>query len=44
MTAEGEDADIVRQVFAAREVASLAEAGKAEPEDVTETLEGLRDI
>jgi hypothetical protein len=44
VTAEGEDPDIVKQFNAAREVARLAARGQAEPEDVADAIEGLREI
>jgi hypothetical protein len=44
VTAEGEDADITRDFFAAREVADLAEAGTADPGDVAAALENLREL
>jgi hypothetical protein len=44
VTVQGEDPDIVRDFLAARDVASLAGAGDAEPEDVAIALENLREI
>jgi hypothetical protein len=44
VTAEGEDADIIRDYLAARELAEAAERGSADAEDVEVALEDLRDI
>ena len=44
MTAEGDDAEIIRSFEAAREIARLAEAGDADPGDVGAALENLREI
>ena len=44
VTVQGEDPDIVRDFLAARDVANLAGAGDAEPEDVAIALENLREI
>ena len=44
VTAEGDDADIVRDFLAARELAASAETGGADPEDVEVALEDLREI
>jgi hypothetical protein len=44
VTAGGDDADIVRDFLAARELAAAAETGGADPEDVEVALEDLREI
>ena len=44
VTAEGHDAEIVRDFLAARELAAAAETGGADPEDVEVALEDLREI
>jgi hypothetical protein len=44
VTAEGEDADIIRDYLAARELAGAVERGSADAEDVEVALENLRDI
>lgn len=44
VTAEGDDAEIIRSFEAAREIARLAEAGDADPGDVGAALENLREI
>ncbi|MGZ4376432.1 MAG: hypothetical protein ACXVR9_16870 [Gaiellaceae bacterium] len=44
VTAEGDDADIVRDFLAARELAATADAGSADPEDIEVALEDLREI
>ena len=44
VTAEGQDADIVRDFLAARELAAAAQTGSADPEDVEVALEDLREI
>jgi hypothetical protein len=45
ITVQGEDADIVRQFQAAREIAAVIDADEAvEVEDALEQLEGLRDV
>jgi hypothetical protein len=44
VTAEGDDADIVRGFLTARELAAAADAGSADPEDVEIALEDLREI
>jgi hypothetical protein len=44
VTAEGEDADIVRAFSAAREVARLSELDEAEAEDVENALDDLGEI
>jgi hypothetical protein len=44
VTAEGHDADVVRDFLAARELAAAAQTGSADPEDVEVALEDLREI
>jgi hypothetical protein len=44
VTEEGEDADIIRDYLAARELAVAAEVGSAEPEDIEVALDDLREI
>jgi hypothetical protein len=44
VTLEGEDPDIVRDFFAARDVADLAAAGGADPGDVAAALGNLGEI
>jgi hypothetical protein len=44
VTAEGDDADIVRDFLTARELAAAADAGTADPEDIEVALEDLREI
>ena len=44
VTAEGEDADIIRNYLAARELAVAAEQGSPDPEDVEVALDDLREI
>jgi hypothetical protein len=44
VTAEGEDPEILRDFLAARDVADLVEAGKADPGDVAAALESLSAI
>ena len=44
VTEEGEDADIIRDYLAARELAVAAEVGSVEPEDIEVALDDLREI
>jgi hypothetical protein len=44
VTAEGEDADMIRSFLAARDVAEAVETREAEPEDVAAALEDLEEI
>jgi hypothetical protein len=44
VTMEGEDADIVRNYLAARDVSAVAQEGTADPEDVIVALESLGEI
>ena len=44
VTVEGEDPDIVRQFFDARDLTRLVEAGKHDAEDVETAFESFRDI
>ena len=44
VTAEGQDAEVVRDYLAAREVADAVERGGAEPEDISVALDNLREI
>jgi hypothetical protein len=44
VTAEGNDADVVRDLLAARDIAAAAEEGPLDPEDVETALEDLREI
>jgi hypothetical protein len=42
VTEEGDDPDLVRQFFAAREITRLAEAGDVDPGDVGAAIDGYR--
>ena len=44
VTAEGDDADIIRNYLAARELAAAAEQGSADPDDIEAALDNLREI
>jgi len=44
VTAEGDDAEIIRSFQAARELSNAAEQGVLPPEDVTVALDDLREI
>jgi hypothetical protein len=44
VTASGEEPEVVRQYFAAHEIAQLADAGDADPGDIGDAIEGFRTL
>ena len=44
VTAAGEEPEIVKQFLAAREIARLADAGEADPDDIADAIEGYHEL
>ncbi|MDX6410966.1 MAG: hypothetical protein QOE91_482 [Gaiellaceae bacterium] len=42
VTTSGEEVEVVKQFFAAREITRLADAGDADPGDIADAIEGYR--